>query len=94
MSDDLGGKTVAMIHVVGFVIQTVEPFIKEILPDVKVLHFADDVLQRDNVAAEVGTIPRHNYYRFTVYAKLMEDAGADLILLTCSTFNRAVEHAR
>ena len=94
MQKDLRDKTLALVHVVGFVIQSVESFVDEIVPDVKVLHFADDFFQRDNVAAEVGTIPKQCYFRFATYCKFMQDAGADLIMLTCSTFNRAVEHAR
>lgn len=58
------------------------------------MHFGDDTIQRDNLAAPVGTIPKVNYFKFTTYARFLEEAGVDLILLACSTFNSAVEVAR
>jgi aspartate/glutamate racemase len=83
-----------MIHVVTFTAQTVQRYVNEILPGVEVVHLADDTLQRDNLAAGVGVIPEKNYFKFATYAKFLEDAGVDLIMLACSTFNRAVEVAR
>jgi aspartate/glutamate racemase len=58
------------------------------------MHLGDDTVNRDNLAAEVGTIPKVNYFKFVTYARFLEEAGVDLILLGCSTFNRAVEYAR
>ncbi len=55
---------------------------------------ADDTIQRDNLAAGVGVIPKANYYKFVQYAHNLEEAGVDLILLVCSTFNYAAELAR
>lgn len=60
----------------------------------EVLHCGDDSIQRDNLLAPVGTIPKHNYYKFITFARFLQEAGDDLILLACSTFNSAVEVAR
>ena len=94
MRKDLSGKTLGIIHAAVFTAQTVQKYIDEIIPEVEVLHCGDDSIQRDNLLAPVGTIPKHNYYKFITFARFLQEAGADLILLACSTFNSAVEVAR
>ncbi|MEJ2649336.1 MAG: aspartate/glutamate racemase family protein [Sedimentisphaerales bacterium] len=94
MRKDLSNKTLGIIHAAVFTAQTVQKYIDEIIPEVSIMHLGDDTIQRDNLAAEVGTIPKVNYFKFVTYARFLEEAGVDLILLGCSTFNRAVEHAR
>lgn len=94
MKKDLSGKTLGIIHAAVFTSQIVQPYLKEILPEVEVMHFGDDTVQRDNLKAEIGTIPKVNYFKFATYAHFLEEAGVDLIMLGCSTFNRAVEYAR
>ena len=94
MEKDLGGKTLGIIHAAVFTSQTVQKYIDEIIPEVSVMHLGDDTIQRDNLAAEVGVVPKRNYAKFITYARFLEEAGADLIMLACSTFNRAVEYAR
>lgn len=94
MAKNLAGKTLGIIHAAVFTAQVVEPYVKEILPDVAVMHLGDDTVQRDNLSAPVGTIPPANYYKFTTYARFLQEAGCDLIMLACSTFNSAVEMAR
>ena len=51
-------------------------------------------IQNTNFACEPGTIPKKNYAKFVQAALSQEEYGVDLILLVCSTFNRAVEYAR
>ena len=94
MAKDLSGKTLGIIHAAVFTAQTVQPYITEIIPDVTVMHLGDDTVQRDNLKAPVGTIPKVNFFKFTTYAHFLEEAGCDLIMLACSTFNQAVEVAQ
>ncbi|MGE4282985.1 MAG: aspartate/glutamate racemase family protein [Clostridia bacterium] len=94
MKKDLSSKTLGIIHAAVFTSNTVQPYIKEIMPEVQVMHLGDDTIQRDNLTAEVGTIPKMNYFKFTTYCSFLEEAGVDLIMLGCSTFNKAVELAR
>jgi len=94
MKKDLSNKTLGIIHTAVFTAQVVQPYIDEIIPEVQVVHLGDDTIQRDNLAAEVGTIPKVNYFKFVTYAHFLEEAGVDLIMLACSTFNRAAELAR
>ncbi len=58
------------------------------------MHFGDDTVQRDNFEANIGEIPKENYFKFVTYAHFLQESGADLIMLGCSTFNSAVDVAR
>ena len=90
MNKDQRIRTLGLIHSAPFTAVTVQPFVSELLPEVQVLHLADDSIQR---AAETGTVSNAYYFKFTTYAHFLAQAGADLIMLTCSTFSRAVELA-
>ena len=94
MSKDLNGKTLGIIHAAVFTAVSLEPIAREVMPEVSIMHAGDDTVQRDNLAAPVGTIPKHNFYKFVTFARFLEDAGIDLIVLACSTFNQAVDFAR
>jgi aspartate/glutamate racemase len=87
-------KTIGIIHAIHLTIGAMKPFLERYIPDVDVMHLCDDTLQRDNLAAKVGTIPKHNYFRFAQYSHNMQESGVELILLACSTFNYAAELAR
>ena len=87
-------KTLGVIHAAAISIRSMQPFIEQYIPEVSVVHLCDDTIQRDNVRAGVGVIPKHNYFKFAQYAHNLQEAGADLILLACSTFNYAAELAR
>jgi aspartate/glutamate racemase len=90
----LSGKTLAIVHASLISSKSVQPFIDEILPEVTVVHHVDDTIQNTNFACKPGVIPKANYFKFAAYAHFLEEAGVDLILLACSTFNRVVELAR
>lgn len=94
MKKDLTGKMLGIIHAAVFTSTVVQKYINEIIPEVTVAHAGEDTIQMTNTAATPGVIPKVNYYKFVTLAKFLEDAGADLIMLACSTFNRAVEYAR
>lgn len=94
MKGTLEGKTLGIIHAAVFTSQTVAPYIAEFLPGADVMHLGDDTVQRDNLNAPIGTIPKRNFFKFATYAHFLEEAGVDLIMLACSTFNQAVEYAR
>jgi Asp/Glu/hydantoin racemase len=94
MGKSLIGKTMGIIHAAVFTAQIVEPYAHEIIPEVEIVHLGDDTIQRDNFAAPVGTIPKVNFFKFATYARFLEEAGCHLIMLGCSTFNQAVQHAR
>jgi aspartate/glutamate racemase len=87
-------KTLGIIHAVNLTIRAMQPFLEKYIPDIEVVHLCDDTMQRDNIRAGVGVIPKTNYYKFAQYAHNLQEAGADMILLACSTFNYAAELAR
>jgi Asp/Glu/hydantoin racemase len=87
-------KTIGIIHAVNLTIRAMQPFLDRYIPDIEVVHLCDDTIQRDNIAAGVGVIPKNNYFKFAQYAHNLQEAGVDLILLACSTFNYAAELAR
>ena len=93
MAKDLKGKKIGVIHAAVFTATVVQKYIDEIMPEVTVAHAGDDSVQNTNLAAPVGTIPKANYRKFVTFAGFLEDYGVDMILLACSTFNRAVEYA-
>ncbi len=87
-------KTLGVIHAAHLTIAAMKPFTDKYLPNVTIMHLCDDTIQRDNIAAGVGVIPKVNYYKFSQYAHNFEEAGVDAILLACSTFNQAADLAR
>jgi len=87
-------KTLGIIHAVNLTIRAMQPFLEKYIPDIEVAHLCDDTIQRDNIRAGVGVIPKTNYFKFAQYAHNLQEAGADMILLACSTFNYAAELAR
>jgi aspartate/glutamate racemase len=87
-------KTLGIIHAVNLTIRAMQPFLERYIPDIEVVHVCDDTIQRDNIRAGVGVIPKRNYFKFAQYAHNLQEAGADMILLACSTFNYAAELAR
>lgn len=91
---DLTGKTLGIIHASHITIAAMEPYIKAYIPEVDIMHLCDDTIQRDNIAAGAGVIPKVNYFKFAQYAHNLEEANVDLILLACSTFNYAAELGR
>ena len=94
MPKDLTGRKLGVIHASLISTRAVQKYIDEILPGVEVVHWVDDTIQNTNFACEPGTIPKKNLYKFVQAAMSQEEYGVDLILLACSTFNRAVEVAR
>jgi aspartate/glutamate racemase len=94
MGKDLTGKTLGLIHAGAWVVATGKRFADEIMPEVTLLHICDDTLQHDFMLAGVGNIPPFNYLRIALYARFLEEGGADAVMLGCSTMNRAAEYAQ
>jgi aspartate/glutamate racemase len=94
MPKNLAGKKLGIIHAALITTRAVQRYLDEIIPEVEVVHWVDDTIQNTNFACPPGTIPPNNYAKFTQAALSQQEYGVDLILLACSTFNRAVEYAR
>jgi Asp/Glu/hydantoin racemase len=94
MAKDLKGRKLGIIHAALITTKAVQKYLDEVIPEVEVVHWVDDTIQNTNFACEPGTIPRRNYAKFVQAALSQQEYGVDLILLACSTFNRAAELAR
>jgi aspartate/glutamate racemase len=94
MRKNLKGRKLGIIHAALITSRAVQKYIDEVIPEVEVVHWVDDTIQNTNFACAPGTIPRKNYAKFVQAALSQQEYGVDLILLACSTFNRAAEHAR
>ena len=94
MAKNLTGKKLGIIHAALITTRAVQKYIDEVIPEVEVVHWVDDTIQNTNFACEPGVIPKKNYAKFVQAALSQQEYGVDLILLACSTFNRAVELAR
>jgi len=94
MSPLPSGKKLGIIHAALITTRAVQKYIDEFVPDVEVVHWVDDTIQNTNFACAPGTIPPGNYAKFVQAALSQQAYGVDLVLLACSTFNRAVEYAR
>ncbi len=91
---DLTGKKLGIIHATLISTQAVKRYIDEFLPEVEVVHYVDDTIQNSNFSAGPGCIPPKNFAKFVQAAQSQHEYGVDVILLACSTFNRAVEYAQ
>jgi aspartate/glutamate racemase len=94
MNHDLQGRKLGIIHAALITTRAVQKYIDEIIPEVEIVHWVDDTIQNTNFACAPGTIPKKNYAKFVQAALSQQEYGVDLILLACSTFNRAAEYAR
>jgi aspartate/glutamate racemase len=87
----MAAKRLGMIHTSATLVPVFEQLCKEMLPNVPVFNIVDDSLIKDVIA--------HDHLRPATARRLVqhvaaaEDAGADVILVTCSSIGRAVETA-
>jgi Asp/Glu/hydantoin racemase len=87
----MAGKRLGMIHTSATLVPMFEQLCKEKLANVPFFNLIDDSLIKDVIA--------HDCLRPTTARRLVqhvaaaEDAGADVILVTCSSIGRAVETA-
>jgi aspartate/glutamate racemase len=91
---DLSNRKIGVIHAALISSKAVQPFIEDVIPEVKVLHHVEDTIQESNFASQPGVIPKANFLKFANAAYKLQEAGAELVMLACSTFNKAVENAR
>jgi Asp/Glu/hydantoin racemase len=91
---DLTGKTLGVIHAGAFVAPMGAKWHNMIMPEVRLVHICDDTLLEEAKRGGPGRTPKFNYYRFATYAYFLQETGADLVMLGCSTMNPSVPIAR
>ncbi len=85
-------KRMALIHTGSFLVPAFAEICRAVMPDVNIFNIVDDSLIQDTITANKLT-PRTSR-RLAGYIEAAEDAGADVILVTCSSVGPAVEAAR
>ena len=85
-------KTLALIHTGSFLIPTFSEICRQTMPNVEIFNIADDSLIKNTIAA--NELTPLTARRLAGYIQSAEDAGADVVLVTCSSVGAAVEAAR
>jgi Asp/Glu/hydantoin racemase len=91
-ANDSGTRTLAFIHTVLSLTSTFSKLADELAPDVATFHIVDESLLR--VTRETGRLTSRTKRRVLGYAHSAVEAGADAVLVTCSSIGPAVDAAR
>ena len=84
-------KTLGIVHTSATLVPVFQELCNSKLPDISVFHIADDSLIKDVIRK--GKLTPQTAQRVARHIFSAEDAGADRILVTCSSIGRAVEAA-
>jgi Asp/Glu/hydantoin racemase len=85
------GKTLGLIHTSATLVPVFQQLCNQMLPGIQVFNIVDDSLIKDVIAK--GELTAHTARRVVDYVGSAESAGADFILVTCSSIGAAVEAA-
>jgi hypothetical protein len=75
------------------VVEPVTAIVRELSPDTETFNIVDDCIVK-GIAANDNVVPPWIFKRMAAYFTLAEEAGADAVLLTCSSIGEAVDVAR
>lgn len=84
--------TLALIHTGTFLASIFTDLCHETMPDVEVFNIVDESLIKNTIAA--NELTPQTSRRLVQYLQSAQDAGADAILVTCSSIGPAVEAAQ
>lgn len=84
-------KTIGLIHTSATLVPVFQQLFREQLPEADVFNIVDDSLIKDVITH--GGLRDQTSERVGTYVASAEAAGADLIMVTCSSIGRAVELA-
>jgi Asp/Glu/hydantoin racemase len=87
-----GSPTIGFVHTVLTLAPTFDALADELVPDAQRFHIADDSLL--GVTRRVGRLTPVTRRRVLGYIGSAADAGADLVVVTCSSIGPAVDAAR
>jgi Asp/Glu/hydantoin racemase len=82
-------KTLGLIHTSATLVPVFQQLCNEYLPDVKVFNIVDDSLIKNVISC--GELTPATARRVVNYVGSAQEAGADFILVTCSSIGAAVE---
>ena len=85
-------KRLAFLHTVSGLVSIFSALSDELVPGIDRYHIVDESLLQNTIRAdELSKNTVRNLYRYLIAA---QDAGADLVMVTCSTLGPAVEICR
>lgn len=82
-------KTLGLIHTSATLVPIFQKLCNDLLPEVSVFNIVDDSLIKDVITK--NQLTNDTARRVVNYVGSAEDAGADLIMVTCSSIGAAVE---
>jgi len=85
-------KKLALIHTATMLAPRLTELCQQAMPDVEVFNIGDESLLKNTIAAQQLTPT--TYRRLAGYIESAEAAGADAILVTCSSLGPAIEATR
>jgi Asp/Glu/hydantoin racemase len=85
-------KKLALLHTVAGLTTTFQQLCAELMPNVEIYHIVDESLLRNTIREGAPSPP--TYRRLVNYLRGAEEAGADAVLVTCSSMGPCVEAAR
>jgi len=85
-------RRLAILHTVAGLVQTFQQLCAELMRDADVYHIVDESLLKDTIRD--GRPSHVTYRRLADYLRGAEEAGADAVLVTCSSMGPCVEAAR
>lgn len=81
----------ALLHTSPVIVPGLAKLAGQILPEVEVVHLVDETLIKNTIAA--GHLEKASIRRLMSMAQGAVDAGADAVMVTCSSVGRAAELA-
>lgn len=85
-------KKLALLHTVAGLTTTFQQLCTELMPNVEIYHIVDESLLKNTIRE--GAPSPATYRRLASYLRGAEEAGADAVLVTCSSMGPCVEAAR
>jgi Asp/Glu/hydantoin racemase len=85
-------KTLAFIHTSPVLVPTFAQLADELLPGLNVFHMVDESLIKNTIAA--GRLTKPTARRVLSQIQSAEQAGADAVMVTCSSIGQAVSDSR
>ncbi|MBV9354635.1 MAG: aspartate/glutamate racemase family protein [Chloroflexi bacterium] len=85
-------ETLALLHTVSGLVPTFGQLCQELLPEAEVFHMLDESLLKNTIRS--GHLTPTTARRVVGHVASAEEAGADVVLVTCTSIGAAVEMAR
>jgi Asp/Glu/hydantoin racemase len=88
----MSGKRVAFIHTVTTLPATFKSLMSEMAPQIDMFNIVDESLLQDTIRN--GELSKTTIRRLVTYLALAQEAGADIVVVTCSSLGSAADIGR